>query len=61
METVEGLPLGKVSHLVATGANDVLVVRNEERERLIPFLVGSFVSEVDLDAARIVVDWDPEF
>jgi len=61
VETVEGLPLGKVSHLVATGANDVLVVRNEERERLIPFLVGSFVTEVDLDAARIVVDWDPEF
>jgi len=61
VQTVEGVPLGTVSHLVATGANDVLVVKDEKRERLIPFVIGSFVTEVDLDAARIVVDWDPEF
>ena len=59
--TVEGRPLGTVSHLVATGANDVLVVRDAERERLIPFLVGSFVTAVDLDGGRITVDWDPDF
>lgn len=59
--TTAGTPIGTVSHLIATGANDVLVVRDAERERLIPFLVGSFVTDVDLDAARIVVDWDPDF
>jgi 16S rRNA processing protein RimM len=59
--TVEGVALGTVSHLLATGANDVLVVRNADRERLIPFLVGQFVTEVDLDAGRVTVDWDPEF
>jgi len=59
--TVEGASLGKVSHLVATGANDVLVVKDATRERLIPFLVGPFVTEVDLDAGRLTVDWDPEF
>jgi 16S rRNA processing protein RimM len=59
--TVEGVPLGRVSHLVATGANDVLVVRDAERERLIPFLVGRFVTQVDLAAGRLTVDWDPEF
>ena len=59
--TVEGVSLGTVSHLLATGANDVLVVRNADRERLIPFLVGRFVTEVDLEAGRITVDWDPEF
>jgi 16S rRNA processing protein RimM len=59
--TVEGVSLGKVSHLVATGANDVLVVKDAKRERLIPFLVGQFVTKVDLDAASITVDWDPEF
>jgi 16S rRNA processing protein RimM len=58
--TVEGVSLGKVSHLVATGANDVLVVNDAERERLIPFLPGQFVTEVDLEG-RITVDWDPEF
>lgn len=59
--TVEGVALGTVSHLLATGANDVLVVRDADRERLIPFLVGRFVTEVDLEAGRITVDWDPEF
>ena len=58
--TVDGVDLGKVSHLFATGANDVLVVRGE-RERLIPFVTGQFVKEVDLKAGRITVDWDPEF
>ena len=38
-----------------------LVVRDGERERLIPFVTGQFVREVDLDGGRIVVDWDPEF
>lgn len=58
--TVAGRSLGEVSHLVATGANDVLVVRGE-RERLIPFLRESVIRSVDLDAGRIVVDWDPDF
>ena len=59
--TLEGVSLGRVSHLVATGANDVLVVKDATRERLIPFLVDRFVTEVDLDAGRLTVDWDPEF
>jgi len=58
--TVEGAMLGKVSHLVATGANDVLVVGGE-RERLIPFVLHDYVKEVDFDSRRITVDWDPEF
>lgn len=58
---VEGVALGHVSHLVATGANDVLVVKDAKRERLIPFLVGSYVTNVDFDARRVTVDWDPEF
>ena len=59
--TVEGVALGTVSHVLATGANDVLVVRNADRERLIPFLIGQFVTEVDLEAGRLTVDWDPDF
>ncbi len=60
VSTVDGVRLGTVSHLVATGANDVLVVSGE-RERLIPFLPGSTVAEVDLAARTIRVDWDPDF
>ena len=57
---VEGVALGTVSHLLATGANDVLVVKDSERERLIPFTKDA-VQKVDLTAREIRVDWDPEF
>lgn len=58
--TVDGASLGRVEQMMATGANDVMVVRGE-RERLVPFLPGRYVHEVDLGGGRIVVDWDPEF
>lgn len=58
--TTEGVELGRVDHMMATGANDVMVVKGE-RERLLPFLPGRFVHEVDLAGGRIVVDWDPDF
>ena len=60
VRTIEGRELGTVSHLFATGANDVLVVKGE-RERLIPFVRDGVVREIDLAAGAIVVDWDPEF
>ncbi len=59
--TVEGVALGQVSHLFATGANDVMVVRDGIRERMIPFVREQFVRDVDFSAQRITVDWDPEF
>lgn len=60
VETLDGRPLGRVSHLIETGANDVLVVRGE-RERLVPFVWGQFIADVDFGAGRIRVDWDPDF
>lgn len=58
---LDGVSLGRVSHVFATGANDVLVVRGGEREHLVPFVQGQFVHEVDLAAGRIRVDWDRQF
>ena len=56
----EGISLGRVSHLFDTGSNQVMVVVGE-RERLVPFLEGSFVRKVDFEAGRIDVDWDADF
>lgn len=56
----EGTALGQVEAMMETGANDVLVVRGE-RERLIPFVVDTFIDEVDLESGCIRVDWDPDF
>ena len=56
----EGVSLGVVERVFATGANDVLVVKGE-RERLIPFLLDEVVLQVNLQTAQIEVDWDPEF
>jgi len=60
VETLAGLRLGQVSHLFATGANDVLVVQGE-RERLLPFVWEQVVKDVDFGGRRILVDWDPDF
>lgn len=57
----EGVDFGTVSHLFSTGANDVLVVRDGERERMIPFVEPQFVTAVDFDAGVVRVDWDPDF
>ena len=58
--TTAGRALGKVDHLIETGANDVLVVRGE-RERLIPFVRDQVIKRIDLEARCITVDWDAEF
>lgn len=58
--TSDGVALGRISHMIATGANDVMVVRGD-RERLLPFTPGHAVQSVDLAAGRVVVDWDPDF
>lgn len=51
--------LGRVDHLLETGANDVLVLSGD-RQRLIPF-VPDVVSNVDIENKKIIVDWDKNF
>mgnify|MGYP003571994099 FL=1 len=60
VETKEGVALGRVDHLFATPANDVLVVKGE-RERLIPFLWDAVIKEVNFDRGLIQVEWDIDF
>ena len=60
VETDLGVQLGVVESLLETGANDVVIVKGE-RERVIPFLQGQTIMAIDLEAGKMVVDWDPDF
>jgi len=55
-----GVDLGRVVRLLETGAHDVLVVRGEV-ERLIPFVRGVHVLELDLPQGRLLVDWEADY
>ncbi|WMQ74264.1 MAG: Ribosome maturation factor RimM [Sodalis sp.] len=65
--TIDGYQLGEVINLMETGSNDVMVVKVNLKdafgiqERLIPFLDGQVIKNVDLTAHAIEVDWDPGF
>jgi len=60
----EGVLLGIVKELLATGAQTVLVMDYEQdgktQERMIPF-VSVYIDDVDLPARRILVDWQADF
>jgi len=58
--TREGIVLGRISNLLETGSNDVLIVQGE-RERLIPLLFDTVVINIDLSQQTMWVDWDSEF
>lgn len=60
VRTETGEALGTVDHLLATGAHDVLVIGGPP-ERLVPFVLGRVVKQVDLTAKVIVVDWSPDY
>ncbi|MDN3680355.1 ribosome maturation factor RimM [Vibrio tapetis subsp. quintayensis] len=65
--TTKGYSLGEVTDLLETGSNDVLVVKANlkdafgQKERLIPYLEEQVIKNVDREARRIEVDWDPGF
>jgi 16S rRNA processing protein RimM len=66
---LEGLTLGVISHLLETGANDVMVVVSEAKsppgpsggqDHLIPY-VPEVVKQVDLESGVVRVDWGPDY
>lgn len=57
---------GEVKELMETGANDVLVVDPtagsiDDRQRLIPYLYGSVVQQVSVEAGLIRVNWEADY
>ncbi|EIJ42143.1 16S rRNA processing protein RimM [Beggiatoa alba B18LD] len=57
----DGVCFGTVDYLLETGAHDVLVVKGEEQERLIPFVLTVFIKAIDLQNRTIQVEWDTDF
>jgi 16S rRNA processing protein RimM len=55
-----GVTLGTVTNLLETGANEVLSVRGDGGEILIPF-VASAIKQVDLKNKTIRVDWAADY
>jgi 16S rRNA processing protein RimM len=52
---IHGQLLGKLHDVLQTGSNDVYVVKNEQREILIPAL-KTVVKEINLQNKKIIVD-----
>lgn len=54
-----GVTLGNVVYLIATGANDVLVIKgNDNKEHAIPYLLGDVVKDINLAKGEMHVTWE---
>ncbi|MET1256049.1 ribosome maturation factor RimM [Aliikangiella maris] len=61
--------IGRISHLIETGANDVMVVKltteqaevHGSKEMMIPYIMDDVIKKVDLQNNQILVDWDNEY
>jgi 16S rRNA processing protein RimM len=58
VQDTRGRALGTVAEVLATGSNDVYVVRDERRELLIP-AIKDVVREIDLEQGRILIELLP--
>jgi len=61
-----GEALGKIAHMLETGANDVMVVEPtddsiDKQQRLIPYLEGDVVKKVDRGIGVVIVDWNADY
>jgi 16S rRNA processing protein RimM len=66
VENSSGESLGKIAQMLETGANDVMVVDPsddsiDKQQRLIPYLEGDVVKEVDQEIGVVIVDWDSDY
>jgi len=52
--TTDGMCLGKIEDILTTGSNDVYIVRDNEREYLIP-AIRDVIKEVDTKRRRMVI------
>jgi 16S rRNA processing protein RimM len=51
--------LGKISDIMPTGANDVLVISGNTRI-LVPFIWHVYIKNIDIEAQKMLIDWEME-
>lgn len=61
VQNAEGVALGEVVDMTSNGAQDVMVLKDGDTERLIPLVHGPIVQRVDLEAGIVVCDWQPDY
>lgn len=59
-KSVSGEVLGEVASILETGANDVLVIKQDKEEILIPY-IPNVVKKVDLEQNQIELEWDSSY
>ena len=53
--------IGEIGSILETGANDVLVVKRQDKaDALIPY-IDHVIININLEAGTMLVDWDPNF
>lgn len=52
--------IGTIESLMETGANAVLVIKNGDKQHLIPF-VDNYIINVDIKNQQVVVDWGLDY
>ena len=55
VEHLDGTHIGKVTEILETGSDDVLVIEKDNKKELIPFNFGEVIKEVSDNL--IIVDW----
>jgi len=60
---LEDKHLGQIIELFETGANDVMVIRNEksQKEILIPYVPLHVIKKIDGEKKTMIVEWQPEW
>lgn len=61
VRNLESVELGQVESVTSNGAQDVLVIRQGETERLIPLVRGPIIHSVSVEEGLIVADWQPDY
>jgi 16S rRNA processing protein RimM len=57
--TTEGAPVGTLTEILETGANDIYLVKTPENKEILLPAIKSVIKNIDLDAKTITVDLIP--